>query len=108
MYVLFYAYVQDFMKSVLFPYIVNIIMLRFGSIISRLSLYAGRGFLVGRGGGGEEEEDFCSSCNMSAKFIMISAFKEFVDASFTCKICYLWSYFFINRHGFYIQDEDLV
>ena len=41
------------MKSVLFPYIVNIIMLRFGSIISRLSLYAGRGFLVGRGGGGE-------------------------------------------------------
>lgn len=38
------------MKSVLFPYIVNIIMLRFGSIISRLSLYAGRGFFVGRGG----------------------------------------------------------
>ena len=52
------------MKSVLFPYIVDIIMPdlasicvinffcnRFGSIISRLSLYAGRGFLVGRGGG---------------------------------------------------------
>lgn len=45
---------------------------------------------------------------MSANFIMISAFKEFVDTSFTSKICYLWSYFFINSYGFYIQDEDLV